>query len=122
MGFSLANPLPDDTEPPVISIIDLEWLWKSERFVFFFVQQPPDVHVAATTQKLLERLAGNQTFIAQLTEVRCGAAPLGVTAGMLLKHVVALRLAEGAVRSGYGELQHRRWCSSNTNPLNMDGS
>src|SRR5262249_37923264 len=76
----------------------------------------PNVHVAAITEKLLDRLAGDQTFIAQLTEVRCSAAPRGVTAGVLLKHVVALPLAEGAGRSAYGGVQHTRLGSAKTKP------
>jgi hypothetical protein len=104
LGFLVANPLPDDTEPPVVSVIDFEGLGKGERFVFFFVQQAPNVHVAAITEKLPDRLAGDQTFIAEVADIRPSATRHRLAVGMLLHHVVALRVPEGSVRSGEGEL------------------
>jgi hypothetical protein len=108
VGFPVANPQPYDTKSPVVSVIDFEGLREGERPIFVFVQQAPYVHVAAVTEKLLEGCARNKTFIAQLAKVRCSAAPYSLRAGMLLKHVVALRLAEGAMRSGFEALQHSR--------------
>jgi hypothetical protein len=95
LRLSVANPLPHPTEPPVVSVVDLDWLGEGERLVLFLVQQAPDVHVAAMTEKLAQLLASDKAFVAQ----RRSSSPLGLNVEVLLKHVLALRLAEGMVRS-----------------------
>jgi hypothetical protein len=107
LGLSVANPLPHRTEPPIISVVDLDWLGKGERLVLFLVQQAPNVHIGAVAEQVPELIALDQTFTAKLAEVRSSATPRGLGVGVLLKHVVALRLAEGMVRSGEGELMPR---------------
>jgi hypothetical protein len=89
---------------PIVSVVDLDRLGKGERLILLVVKQPPDVHLAAIAENLSDRLAGDQTFIAELAELRSSATRRGLGAGVLVKHVAAFRLAEAMVRSGEGKL------------------
>jgi hypothetical protein len=51
----------------MISAVDFEGLRKGKFSIFFFIEQAPDVHVAAIAAKLPDRLASNQAFITELT-------------------------------------------------------
>jgi hypothetical protein len=107
LGLLVANPLPHRSEPPIVSVVDLDRLWEGERLVFLLVQQAPNVHLAAVAYEVPYRLASDETFIAEIAEIamlRPSTTTTGLRGVTLLNHVVALRLAEGMVRSGEGEL------------------
>src|SRR5208337_1361662 len=91
VGLSVANPLPHRTQAPIVSVVDLDRLGEGERLILFVVKQAPDVHLAAITDKLAQLLAGDEAFVAQR---QSSALPRGLDVRMLLKHMVALRLAE----------------------------
>jgi hypothetical protein len=92
LGFSVANPLPHRTEPPIIPLIDLDRLGEGERLLFLLVQKAPNVHLAAAAEQLAQLFGADKALVAQR---RSSVTPSRLGAGMLLQRVVALRLAEG---------------------------
>jgi hypothetical protein len=66
LGLLVAYPLPYRTKSPVVSVIDFERLRESERLVLLFIQQAPNVHLAAAAEKLAQLLAGDEVFVAKL--------------------------------------------------------
>ena len=65
MDLAFAYPLPNRAETPIISSIDLEGPGEGERLILLVIQQAPDVHFAATAEKLAQRLAGDEAFVAE---------------------------------------------------------